>query len=454
MSDSKIEVPPAARYGAPVTALSSFDGTESAAGELVRPAHVRELAEALASAGSVIPRGSGLSYCNASAGAGARSVSSIGLDRVLDFDAAAGTVIVEPGVRIGELATVAVRHGWLPPVLPGHPAITVGGCVGFNVHGKSQCRGGNFVACVDELQLLHPDHGEIECSRSKEPELFELTVGGFGLTGFITQVKLRLQRLGPEGLRRRRLAAGNLVDAVEIMEAHLDDDAVYSWNDVNRRGDAFGCGTVYAERYEATPRSAGGGSYGDLSAESRMRPGWPLLGSWNARAFTRTFGILESLRPASETLPLARGLFPIHGKELYFRLFGRRGFREYQMLLPRSSWAFAVEALECLLGHHPVPTTLCSLKLFAGETTLLNFCGSGVCLTLDVPATPAALPLFAALDELVVELGGIVNLSKDGRIGEALVRRVFPGYEAFRERLRRFDPSCRFDSSLRRRIGV
>jgi hypothetical protein len=113
-----------------------------------------------------------------------------------------------------------------------------------------------------------------------------------------------------------------------------------------------------------------------------------------------------------------------------------------------------VEALERLLALHAVPTTLGSLKLFAGETTLLNFCGSGVCLTLDVPATQASLPLFAALDELVVELGGIVNLSKDGRIDEALVRRVFPEYEVFRERLHRFDPRRRFDSSLRRRIGV
>lgn len=438
-----------------MTTLSSFDGTETAAGELVWPAHPRELADALSSSQPVIPRGSGLSYCNASAGAGVRSVSSAGLDRVLDLDVEAGAVVVEPGVSVGELATVAIAHGWLPPVLPGHPAITVGGCVGFNVHGKSQCHGGNFLECVEELRLLHPDHGEVECSRSKEHELLELTVGGLGLTGFVTRVKLRLQPLASNGLRRRRLAARNLVEAVEIMESHRDGaSALYSWHDLNRSGDAFGRGTVYVERFEGKTRSTGGGAYGGLSAERRTRPSLPLLRPWNARAFTRAFGILESLRPASEALSLARGLFPIHGREIYFRLFGRRGFREYQMLLPRSSWTFAVEALERLLALHAVPTTLGSLKLFAGETTLLNFCGSGVCLTLDVPATQASLPLFAALDELVVELGGIVNLSKDGRIDEALVRRVFPEYEVFRERLHRFDPRRRFDSSLRRRIGV
>jgi decaprenylphospho-beta-D-ribofuranose 2-oxidase len=149
-----------------------------------------------------------------------------------------------------------------------------------------------------------------------------------------------------------------------------------------------------------------------------------------------------------------RGLFPIQGKEIYFLLFGRRGLREYQMLFPRAAWEAAARGVERLLAHHGVPATLGSLKLFEGETTLLNFCGSGVCLTLDVPAHPDALPLFAALDELVVEQGGIVNLSKDSRAGAPLVRRIFPEYERFRERLARFDPNRRFDSSLRRRIGV
>lgn len=436
-----------------MTMISSFDGTEAARGELALPAR-GQLMDALTSTRPVIPRGSGLSYCNASAGAGVRSVSSRSLDRILDFDAEAGTVVVESGVRVGELTNQALARGWLPPVLPGHPAITVGGCVGFNVHGKDHRRGGNFIHCVEELQLLHPDHGEIECSRSKEPELFELSVGGFGLTGFVTRVKLGLQPLPGAVLRRQRHRARNLREAVEIMEARRDDAALYSWNDLNRRRDAFGRGIVYAERFEDSKPTPKRGAYRGLDAEARALLPWSLLGRWNAAAFTRSYGILESLRGGSQRISLARGLFPIHGRELYFRLFGRRGLREYQMLLPRSCWDEAVEALERLLAHHRAPVTLGSLKLFDGETTLLNFCGSGVCLTLDIPASERDAPLFAALDELVIELGGIVNLSKDGRIGEALVRRVFPDYETFRERLHRFDPKRRFDSSLRRRIGV
>jgi len=436
-----------------VTLISSFDGTETAAGELARPARGR-LLEALTSTGPVIPRGSGLSYCNASAGAGVRSVSSRRLDRILDVDAGAGTAEVESGVRVGELTDRALARGWLPPVLPGHPAITLGGCVGFNVHGKDHRRGGNFIHCVEALRLLHPDHGEIECSRSKEPELFELSVGGFGLTGFVTRVKLRLQPLPGAALRRERLPARNLLDAVEIMEARRDAAALYSWNDLNRRGDAFGRGVVYAEQFEDPGRSPEPGSYRELDGPLRALVPWSILGRWNAAAFTRGYGILERLRPGSTRVALPDALFPIHGKEIYFRLFGRRGLREYQMLLPRAAWEEAVGAVERLLVRHRAPVTLGSLKLFAGETTLLNFCGTGVCLTLDLPARAESESLFAALDELLIELGGIVNLSKDGRIGEALVRRVFPEYEIFRERLHRFDPKRRFESSLRQRIGV
>jgi decaprenylphospho-beta-D-ribofuranose 2-oxidase len=436
-----------------VTLISSFDGTEAAAGELTRAARGRAL-EALTSTGPVIPRGSGLSYCNASAGAGVRSVSCERLDRILDLDAEAGAVEVESGVRVGQLTNHVLARGWLLPTLPGHPAISVGGCVGFNVHGKDHRRGGNFIRCVEALQLLHPDHGEIECSRSKEPELFELSVGGFGLTGFVTRVKLRLEPLQGSALCRERLPARNLREAVEIMEARREDAALYSWNDLNRRGDAFGRGVVYAERFVDPGRTPEPKAYRRLRGRPRPLLPWSILGRWNAAAFTRSYGALERLRSDATRVALPGGLFPIHGKEVYFRLFGRRGLREYQMLLPRSAWEEAVGAVERLLVRHRAPVTLGSLKLFAGETTLLNFCGTGVCLTLDLPARPGSELLFAELDELVVELGGIVNLCKDGRIGEALVRRVFPEYERFRERLQRFDPKRRFDSSLRRRIGV
>lgn len=436
------------------TEFVSFDGTERALGELIAPDEPRTLRAALDPSVPLIPRGAGLSYCVASAGAGVRSVSTAHLDRLLAFDGRTGRVVVEPGMTVGRLLRLAVSRGWHPPVLPGHPSISVGGCIGFNVHGKNQWRRGNFAESVRSLVLLHPDHGEIHCSRDTEPDLFALTLGGFGLTGLVSAVELQLDPLPGGSVRRRRLRAGHLAEAVDLMEAAAPaGDAVYSWHDLNRRGGAFGRGVVYVERFdparvEARPRLR------RLRPERRGRHRLRLLGGAGARVLSRSYGALERRMPGESLLDLETAAFPIQGRELYFELFGKRGFREYQMLLPRAAWGVAVKELEGVLERSGVAVALASLKLFGGRRTLLNFQGPGICLTIDVPASRRSAGLFARLDRLVGEAGGIANLSKDGRIPAERVRTLFPEFDRFAAALLAFDPRRRLDSSLRRRLKL
>jgi decaprenylphospho-beta-D-ribofuranose 2-oxidase len=431
------------------TVFTSLDGTESVRAEWSRPDRYRDLFAALSAEGASIGRGAGLSYCCASAGDGVRSVSTDAFDRVLRFDEETGEITVEPGVEIGDLFELAVSRGWLPPVLPGHPRITVGGCIGFNVHGKSQHHEGNFIRCLDSLVVFHPDHGEVLCSRETEPDLFELTVGGFGLTGFVTRATLRLVRLPGQSVCRSRIAVANLLEAIEVMESSSDAaDCLYSWNDLTRRGAGFGRGVVYSERFEPDPVPGRKTGY---ARDPASRLPVPLLNRLTVPLMNRAYRWTEILR-GNSVLDLETAGFPIHGKEIYYALFGPRGFYEYQMLVPRAAWESTVADVAGLLAGSGIAATLGSLKLFRGRGTLLNFCGTGVCLTLDVPASPGARELFRQLDEVVLRCGGIVNLSKDSRLEADFVRRIFPEYRQFRERLEAWDPGRRFDSSLRRRV--
>ena len=113
-----------------LTQLASFDSQESVRGELVRPYRYRLLFDAL-QCQPVIARGAGLSYCGAGAGSGVRSVSTLLFNRILEFDSETGRLVAEPGLRIGDLVQFAVSRGWCPPVVPGHPMTTIGGCVAF-----------------------------------------------------------------------------------------------------------------------------------------------------------------------------------------------------------------------------------------------------------------------------------------------------------------------------------
>lgn len=436
-----------------LTRLASFDGTETTEAELLRPDRYRHLFDAVRADGAVIARGAGLTYCGASAGAGVRSISSLCFSRILGFDAESGWIEVEAGIDLGSLYRFTCPRGWLLPVQPGHPNITVGGCVGCNVHGKNHCREGNFINVVESLTLFHPDHGQIRCSRTESPDLFYLTVGGFGLTGFITSATLKLRKLSGTAAHLRKQWVTNLTEAVELMEAHQDADSLYSWHDFNRKGEEFGMGYVYWGRLldqavadEFHPRR--------LTSEYRAR--WRLGGlpRLTTRMVARAYGWYQRLGRDEQVLPLAAATFPVNGKEIYFRLYGSRGFREYQVLIPRSRWAEATESLAAIVRRHGIPIGLGSLKLFRGSTRYLHLDGNGVCLALDAPELGGTAKLFADLDELTLSVGGIVNVSKDSRLSAAFLARVFPEYDRFRADLSAFDPRRRFSSALRRRLDV
>lgn len=70
-------------------------------------------------------------------------------------------------------------------------------------------------------------------------------------------------------------------------------------------------------------------------------------------------------------------MFPINGKEIYYYLFGKKGFREYQMILPFENFEEAIDEIRKLIINSKIPISLGSLKIFEGTESYLNFCKTG-----------------------------------------------------------------------------
>jgi decaprenylphospho-beta-D-ribofuranose 2-oxidase len=432
--------------------IPSFDNTERVPVLLSKPERYKQLFTALSASG-IISRGAGLTYCLASALTQGRSILSIQFNRFLAFDEESKIVRVEPGMTMGTLFEFAVARNLLPPVLPGYPLITVGGAVAMNIHGKNQFRVGNFGNHVKNISLYHRSWGEINCSPEVNPDLFRLTVGGFGLTGHITSVDLALTSLPGKCVVVERHNVGNLVEAGYLMERLSDrSDYTYSWHNLNLHGGRFGSGTIYSELHsnEGTFASRTGRAASTrkpLPCRAYNRLTVPLL--------CRAYQMKERLAPRSKRSDLYSAFFPFVGKEMYFSLYGPSGFREYQALFPRESWEEACRRIAEAVRRSGALVMLASIKVFRGERTLLNFSGSGICLALDTPNTPSAVDLFARLDDITLDVGGIANIAKDGRLSVDTIRAMYGNhYEEFRSALRHYDPERHFQSDLRKRLDV
>jgi FAD/FMN-containing dehydrogenase len=133
-------------------------------------------------------------------GAGTVHIDCTALDRVLEFDAEAGQVEAGAGIawpalveRLGELQPGEARPWTIRQKQTGADRLTLGGAVSANIHGRG-LMWAPLVGDIESVTLVNAQGCKRRVSRTRHPELFSLVVGGYGLFGVITAVRLRLAR--------------------------------------------------------------------------------------------------------------------------------------------------------------------------------------------------------------------------------------------------------------------
>jgi len=228
---------------------------------------------------------------------------------------------------------------------------------------------------------------------------------------------------------------------------------VYSWNNFNLSGRSFGKGIVYLEKVKV--------GFSDtikpVQFKNRLLPHKQtpvILNKFTIYWMCQVYTLMNKLKPVQTVQSLSASSFPIYSKEIYYHLFGKKGFREYQVIFPFNEWREALEKIKKLVSYSKMGIALASLKLFSGKTHNLSFSGEGVCLAMDIPNNKRSIDFFERLDEISIAHKGIINLSKDSRAGVELVKAVYPGYEDFKRRLNGFDTERIFISELRNRLKI
>src|SRR6266404_998332 len=435
----------------------SFDGNDLGRCTFQRPDRY-SFFDCMPATGCVIARGAGLSYAAASFGTNSVSVEMTSFDRILRFSAEDGIVEVEAGMRLGELFNFLATRGLYLPVQPGYGALSIGGCIAADVHGKNPHRNGTFLNQIESLRLFHPRHGFVELSSDRNPEVFRATCGGYGSTGIIISARLTVSPIPASGVA---LEITSVADADEIapqlVGAGNHCDFVYSWHDCTNPGKHFGRGYLVKGRFVDLPAATFTGPRRSqmrrLSADSRAAHGVCIYNRWSTKLMNLAH---ERMRRngRAKVQTLDRVLFPIHASEIYFRAFGKHGFHEYQALIPMKSFDRYMLGVRNAILKAGVPITLASGKLFGGNADLLTFGGDGICFALNFPRVRGATDLMHDLDLLLGELGGRPNIIKDSRLPRSTVEAAYPEYFRFRSIVHAWDPDRLFRSELTDRLGL
>lgn len=434
--------------------LGSWGRSRRAEVRAWRPERASLLARALTADGpaGAIAYGAGRSYGDAPLNDGGDVIMTGRLDRVLSADWKTGEVACEPGVTFGELMRLALARGWAVPVSPGTGLATIGGGVANDVHGKNHDRHGSFGDHVRWIDLVLPDGGRTRVTPADDPELFAATIGGIGLTGLIEAVGLGLRRVESNAVRMAERRARDL-DAFLAMQEEARDrhDYVVGWVDATARGRVLGRGIL--ETADDAPEGVGE-SPGRPARMPVEMPGFALnrvsVGLFNALYYRRV--------PAGgreRVVPLTRFLYPLDAIADWNRLYGRRGFYQFQCVLPDAESPAGLRRLMEAISEAGSGSFLAVLKTLGGEGRgHLSFPLRGWTLALDFPAKPGVAELLAALERITLDHGGRIYLAKDAVMAPESFAAMYPRLDRFRAVLERVDPERRMDSDMARRLAI
>ncbi|MGY1623510.1 FAD-binding protein [Geodermatophilus sp. SYSU D00965] len=407
----------------------------------------------------VVARGLARSYGDAAQNAGGHVLDLTGLDRVLDVDLEQGAVTVEAGISLDRLMRLFVPLGLFVPVTPGTRYVTVGGAVAADVHGKNHHRAGSFARYVDWLDLLTADGQVRRVGPDQDPELFWATAGGMGLTGVILRVRLRMTPVETASLlvdTDRAPDLDALLDLLTATDAHYEHSV--AWIDCVARGARLGRAVLtrgrFARRDELPPRRrADPLRYSGavrLQAPDLFPPG--LLNPATVAAFNEVWYRRAPRRRRDELQAIPTFFHPLDGVGAWNRVYGPRGFVQYQFVVPFGEEETVRRALVRTSATR-TPSFLAVLKRMGPSSPgLLSFPMPGWTLALDIPVLPGLARLLDELDELVVGAGGRVYLAKDARLRPAHLPRMYPELDRFRAVRERVDPTHVFTSDLARRL--
>tara|TARA_R110002049_G_scaffold49267_20_gene141235 strand:+ start:3487 stop:4785 length:1299 start_codon:yes stop_codon:yes gene_type:complete len=397
---------------------------------------------------SVLAFGMGRSYGDSCINSHATQLSTRRLNRLMRFDVERGILQCEAGMTLDEILQVVVPSGWFLPVLPGTRFVTVGGAIANDVHGKNHHHAGSFGCHVLSLNLLRSDGERYRCSPNENPTLYAATIGGLGLTGLVVSAEIQLVRVSSDQMEVEDLTFSCVEEFGQLSRDSAGWEYSVSWIDTFARNGRVGRGIFSRARHAS-------GS-GTLKPGQRPRitvPATPpvsLVNKWTVDMFNRAYFARRKQRSGLQRVHYQPYFFPLDGIACWNRVYGKKGFYQYQCVVPRDGGEASIEALLREVNRSGSASFLTVLKEFGEQRSpgMLSFPRPGLTLAIDFPNRgEQTRRLLASFDVIVQAAGGAIYPAKDARMPATLFSSGFP-------RLREFVPEVdpKFSSTFWRRI--
>jgi FAD/FMN-containing dehydrogenase len=357
-----------------------------------------------------------------------------GMNRLIAFDPETGLFTAEAGLTLAQILDFAVPRGFFLPLTPGTKYVTLGGAIANDVHGKNHHVAGTFGRHVTQFELVRSDGSKRLCSPTENPDWYAATIGGLGLTGFITWAQLRLKPIVSRMMDYECIQFHGVDEFLDLTRHYSHTQFTVSWVDCASRGRNFARGLFMFGDHSKEPGPLG------QSPEPKLvfpfdAPGFALnhttVSLFNTLFFHKQ--ITAHLKTQVDYEPF---FYPLDKVLHWNRMYGARGLLQFQYAIP---WEHAREGTIAILraiANSGLASFLAVLKAFGDVPSpgLLSFPQPGITLALDFPIKPGiTFPLFERLADMTLEFGGRLYPAKDAAMTAAQFQTFYPHWRQLLE---------------------
>lgn len=352
-----------------------------------------------------------------------------GLSHLIHFDESTGRLKCESGVLLRDIQKLFIPRGWLLPVTPGTQMVTIGGAIANDVHGKNHHALGSFGDHILSFKLLRTDGTEIICAPTNNPEWFAATIGGMGLTGVITEAEVQLRPTNGPWLDTETIPYSNLSEFFQLADSSEEQwEHTVSWIDcMSNKGQGIFMRANHNELLREPPK---------IKPEKKMpfTPPFSLVNSLSLKPFNFAYRNLQKYKAGSGLAHYEPFFYPLDKLLEWNRMYGPKGFFQYQSVIPRNVGQDATQAMLKEIEKSGEGSFLAVLKTFGNRESIgmLSFPEPGVTLALDFPNHEASThKLLSRLDSIVKEAKGRLYPAKDARMPRELFEAGYPKLNEF-----------------------